>query len=158
MPQLPVRANKRANAARWERLVGAGPGARSFHRVGRRGGRERRFGHRARYLLAERAGEIAGVLPLAEVKSLLFGHALVSLPFCAVAGVAAFDAEAAPALHPAARTLGERRGAGPGGAPSDPEPAQPRPRAARPRGERTGAQPLELRNPAPREPTWPRQD
>ena len=52
------------------------------------------FGHRTHYLVAERGGELAGVLPLAEVKSLLFGHALVSLPFCAVAGVAASDAEA----------------------------------------------------------------
>ena len=54
----------------------------------------------------------------------------MSLPFCAVAGVAASDAEAARALHRAARTLGER----------------------------IGAQHLEIRNPEPREPAWPRQD
>jgi FemAB-related protein (PEP-CTERM system-associated) len=130
MTQLRVRDYERDDAARWEAFVAACPAATFFHRIGWREVIERSFGHRARYLLAERAGEIAGVLPLAEVKSLLFGHALVSLPFCAVAGVAAFDAEAAQALHRAARTLGER----------------------------IGAQHLELRNPAPREPTWPRQD
>ena len=32
---------------------------------------------------------IEGVLPLAEVKSLLFGHTLVSLPFCVYGGIAA---------------------------------------------------------------------
>jgi FemAB-related protein (PEP-CTERM system-associated) len=130
MTQLRVRDYERDDAARWEAFVAACPAATFFHRIGWREVIERCFGHRTRYLLAERAGEISGVLPLAEVKSLLFGHALVSLPFCAVAGVAASDAETARALHRAARTLGER----------------------------VGAQHLELRNPEPREPTWPRQD
>jgi hypothetical protein len=47
------------------------------------------FRHRTHYLLAERGGEIVGVLPLAQVKSRLFGHSLVSLPFCAYGGVLA---------------------------------------------------------------------
>ena len=51
----------------------------------------RAFGHRTHYLLAERGGEISGVLPLAEVKSLLFGHALVSTPFCVYGGILAAD-------------------------------------------------------------------
>ena len=130
MTQLRVRDYGRDDAARWEAFVAACPAATFFHRIGWREVIERCFGHRTRYLLAERAGEIAGVLPLAEVKSLLFGHALVSLPFCAVAGVAAADAEAAHALHRAARALGEH----------------------------IGAQHLEIRNPLPREPAWPRQD
>src|ERR1051326_491481 len=130
MTQLRVRDYERDDAARWEAFVAACPAATFFHRIGWPAVVKGRCGPLSRYLLAERAGEIAGVLPLAEVKSLLFGHALVSLPFCAVAGVAAFDAEAAQALHRAARTLGAR----------------------------IGAQHLELRNPAPREPTWPRQD
>ncbi len=70
------------------------------------------------------------MLPLAEVKSLLFGHALVSLPFCVYGGVAATDPAAVPALHAAARELAGR----------------------------LGVAHLELRNRAAREPEWPRQD
>jgi len=44
---------------------------------------------RTHYLVAERGSEIVGVLPLAEVKSRLFGHALTSLPFCVYGGPAA---------------------------------------------------------------------
>ena len=66
----------------------------------------------------------SGCLPLAEVKSLLFGHALVSLPFCAYGGVAATEADAVKALHGSARELGATLGVG-------------TPRAARPCGARS---------------------
>jgi FemAB-related protein (PEP-CTERM system-associated) len=118
------------DGARWEAFVERSPEATFFHRIGWREILEGCFGHRTHYLLAERDATIVGVLPLAELKSLLFGHALVSLPFCAVAGVAASDPEAAAALHRRAQELGER----------------------------IGAQHLELRNAAPRQPGWPRQD
>jgi len=121
---------RRDDRARWEAFVERCPQATFFHRIGWRDVLERSFGHRAHYLLAERGAELAGVLPLAEVKSLLFGHALASLPFCAVAGVAAADAEAGEALHQAAQALGAR----------------------------LGVQHLELRNAAPRLPLWPRQE
>jgi FemAB-related protein (PEP-CTERM system-associated) len=130
MPQVSVRPYVREDAARWERFVETCAGATFFHRIGWREVLERCFGHRTRYLLAERAGSVVGILPLAEVKSLLFGHALVSLPFCAVAGVASSDPDAVQQLHRAARELGEG----------------------------IGAQHLELRNAAPREPAWPHQD
>ena len=41
------------------------------------------------------AAQIAGVLPLAQVKSLLFGHSLVSLPFAVYGGAAVSDDERA---------------------------------------------------------------
>jgi hypothetical protein len=44
-------------------------------------------------------GEIRGVLPLAQVKSLLFGNALVSTPFCVYGGIVALDADAHAALE-----------------------------------------------------------
>ena len=107
---MPVRVRDFApdDAARWEAFVEHCGEATFFHRIGWRGILERCFGHRTRYLLAERGAELVGVLPLAEVKSLLFGHALVSLPFCAEAGIAASDAEAAAALQEAAQALGGR--------------------------------------------------
>src|SRR4029077_2849455 len=98
MTQLRVRDYGRDDAARWEAFVAACPAATFFHRIGWREVIERCFGHRTRYLLAARVRERPGVLPLAEVKSLLFGHSLVSFPCCAVAGVAPADDEAARAL------------------------------------------------------------
>ena len=130
MTQVRVREYERDDAARWEAFVAVCPQASVFHRIGWREVISRAFGHRTRYLVAERDAKMVGILPLAEVKSFLFGHALVSLPFCAVAGVAADDPEAATALQRAAQALGER----------------------------IGVQHLELRNPVPREPAWPRQD
>jgi hypothetical protein len=105
MTSVRVRDYGRDDAARWEAFVQRCPQASFFHRIGWKEVLERCFGHRTHYLVAERGAELAGVLPLAEVKSLLFGHALVSLPFCAVAGVASSDPEAAAGLQRAARAL-----------------------------------------------------
>jgi FemAB-related protein (PEP-CTERM system-associated) len=127
---LCIRRAARADEARWDAFVERCPEATFFHRIGWKGVLEGSFGHRTHYLLAERGDAVVGVLPLAEVKSLLFGHALVSLPFCAVAGVAATEPEAAAALHAVAQDIA----AG------------------------LGVEHLELRNPAPRLPQWPRQD
>ena len=49
------------------------------------------FRHRTHYLVARRNGEVCGVLPLAEIRSRLFGHSLVSLPFAVYGGPAADD-------------------------------------------------------------------
>ncbi|MCP2938018.1 hypothetical protein NK983_35520, partial [Salmonella enterica subsp. enterica serovar Typhimurium] len=62
------------------------------------------------YLLAERGGRICGVLPLAQVKSRLFGHSLVSLPFGVYGGVAADDDEAARALETEAQRIAQLLG------------------------------------------------
>ena len=100
--------------AAWDRYVRAAPDATFFHQLGWRWLVERCFGHRAHYLVARRShqGEsrIAGVLPLFEMKSLLFGHSLVSIPFAIGGGVAADDAETAGALLAEAKSLAERVG------------------------------------------------
>ena len=57
------------------------------------------FGHRSHYLLAESGDRIVGILPLAEVKSVLFGHALVSTPFCVYGGIVAENEAAHRALE-----------------------------------------------------------
>ena len=56
------------------------------------------LGHEPHVLTAKRNGQVAGVLPLALVKSLLFGRFLVSLPYVNSAGVIAEDEPAAAAL------------------------------------------------------------
>ncbi|HEX7986832.1 MAG TPA: FemAB family XrtA/PEP-CTERM system-associated protein, partial [Duganella sp.] len=61
-------------------------------------------------LYAESAGKIRAILPLAQVKSLLFGNTLCSLPFCVYGGIAATDAQAAAAVDREAQALAARLG------------------------------------------------
>ncbi|MDN3920449.1 FemAB family XrtA/PEP-CTERM system-associated protein [Roseateles violae] len=117
-------------ARRWDAFVFACPQASFFHRAGWLKLVEQQFGHQGFFLYAERDGEIVGVLPLAQNKSLLFGHALVSLPFGVYGGIAAVDEAAANALEAEAQRIAQE----------------------------LGAEHLEFRNVAPRHPDWPRQD
>ena len=102
-----VRELEPADFPRWDDFVSSCPGASFFHRAGWKSVIERAFGHRASFLYAEAGGRIEGVLPLAEVSSILFGHALVSLPFCVYGGVAAGSERARRALDVAAVGLAE---------------------------------------------------
>ena len=64
------------------------PGATPFHLPAWSKAVERACGQRARYLVAEHAnGAIAGVLPLTEMRSALFGRSLVSAGFAVGGGV-----------------------------------------------------------------------
>jgi len=127
---LTVRGYRSEDRARWEQFVLQCPEATFFHRIGWKDILEEELRHRCHYLLAEREGRIAGVLPLAEVKSLMFGHALVSLPFAAYGGAAAEDAEVTKVLHEAA--VWTARG--------------------------LGVTHLELRDRTLKQPSWPQQD
>ncbi|HRV77583.1 MAG TPA: FemAB family PEP-CTERM system-associated protein [Thauera sp.] len=134
MDRLPIVVNllKGEDAPRWDDFVRRCPQATFFHLSAWRDLMEEVFDHRTFYLYAERAGDIVGVLPLAEVRSRLFGHALVSLPFCVYGGIAtAEDAgpETLHALESKAETLAQA----------------------------LGVQHLEYRNLQPRHEEWPRQ-
>ncbi len=104
-------AQDKAASARWDAFVLAHPQATFFHRSGWLRVIERVFGHRGFYLYAERDGAIEGVLPLAEVKSRLFGHAVTSLPFAVYGGVAALNDDAAAALEAEAEKIARGQGA-----------------------------------------------
>ena len=86
-------------ARRWDAFVQACPDATFFHLSAWQRLLHRVFGHEGYFFYAERDGRIEGVLPLAENKSRLFGHALVSLPFAVYGGVAATTPQAAQALE-----------------------------------------------------------
>jgi FemAB-related protein (PEP-CTERM system-associated) len=100
--------------AKWDRYVRQTPGATFFHQLGWRWLVERTFGHRAHYLLARRGERITGVLPMFELKSRLFGHSLVSIPFAIgggiVSGDGADDPESEQLLLDQARRLADDRG------------------------------------------------
>jgi FemAB-related protein (PEP-CTERM system-associated) len=99
-----------SNAAAWDRFVAAMPGGTFFHRAGWAQVVETAFGHATHYSFTERDGAITGVLPLARVKTRLFGDTLISVPFCVYGGPLAADAESAATLVAHAATLGARTG------------------------------------------------
>lgn len=127
---IQVHRMRSADRPRWDAFVDSCPDATIFHRSEWRDLIEGVFRHRAHFLFAQRNGEFAGVLPLVEVKSRLFGHSMTSLPFAVYGGCASRDADAIAALHRAANALARE----------------------------VGAAHLELRNREQREPSWPTQD
>ncbi len=101
-----------SDIARWDAFVDGCPEATFFHRAGWKEVIERAFGHSTYFLMAESGDAIEGVLPLARLRSRLFGDALVSLPFAVYGGIAASTEQAADALDKAAQVLAERLGVG----------------------------------------------
>lgn len=67
--------------AEWDRWVEQAPGMTHFHRFGWLEVIRRSLGHDTVALAAREEGALVGVLPLVRVKSLLFGHYLMSMPF-----------------------------------------------------------------------------
>jgi FemAB-related protein (PEP-CTERM system-associated) len=90
---------------RWDAFVASCPEATFFHLTGWKNVLENVLGHPTCYLYAESSRGIEGVLPLAHVRSRLFGNALVSTPFCVCGGVAATSEEARRALEDEAERL-----------------------------------------------------
>ncbi len=119
-----------ADRAAWDAYVEAHPEGTFFHRSGWMDAIEQGFGHRCHHLLARRDGRIVGVLPLGEIRSRLFGHSLISTPFCVYGGPVADDRTVEDALIESACDLAER----------------------------LGVDYLELRNRRPMRPDWPRKD
>jgi len=119
-----------ATASRWDMFVDHCSEATFFHRSAWQKIITDVFRHHAYFLYAEDEIGIRGILPLAHVKSRLFGNALVALPFAVYGGIAAVDGEAVAVLENAARELASS----------------------------LGVDHLEFRNVAPRHPEWPTQD
>lgn len=96
------------DSGRWDQFVMSHPDATFFHRSGWKTVIEKAFGHKTWFLYAEQNGELQGILPLAEVKSLLFGHSLSALPFCVYGGVVAKNDLTREQLELAAQKLAEQ--------------------------------------------------
>jgi FemAB-related protein (PEP-CTERM system-associated) len=105
MSQLVVKPLAEGDRARWDAFVTASADATFCHRAGWQEVIRRAFGHRTHYVYSERDGAITGVLPLTEIRSRLFGHALVSNAFGVYGGPVAADGESLTALIDHASTL-----------------------------------------------------
>lgn len=103
----------RADFAAIEGFVRAQPAATPFHLPQWTATTARACRQRPRYLVAERGdGSVAGVLPLLELRSRLFGSALVSTGFGTDGGILAEAPGAIAALASGAWDLAERIGVG----------------------------------------------
>ncbi|MDE2515314.1 MAG: FemAB family PEP-CTERM system-associated protein [Rhodospirillales bacterium] len=108
---LRIAALDAARRPAWDAFVAAHPQASFFHRSLWLDVIDRAMGHTPQALIAEQDGAIAAILPLVAVKSRLFGHRLVSLPFCVQGGLLSIDPAADAALEQAAIALMDRSGA-----------------------------------------------
>ncbi|MGE0222893.1 MAG: FemAB family XrtA/PEP-CTERM system-associated protein [Acetobacteraceae bacterium] len=107
-----IRPLSPASAPAWDEFVHAKSDGTFFHLAAWADVIESAFRHRTHYVFAERDGAISGVLPLVQLKTLLFGHSLVSNPFCVYGGPLAADPESLAALEAHAAALQDRTGAG----------------------------------------------
>ncbi len=92
----------------WDDYVKAHADGTFFHLIGWKNVIEKSFGHPCFYLTAIEDKQIVGVVPLVEVKSALFGHALVSTPFCVYGGILADNEDVHRALEKEACQLAEK--------------------------------------------------
>jgi serine/alanine adding enzyme len=100
-----------ASGAEWDACASRSGGFTHFHRHGWKGVIESVFGHECLYLGArDEGGSLAAVLPLVRVKSVVFGHYLVSMPFLNYGGPIGSDAGIV-ALAEAAVAEADRSGA-----------------------------------------------
>ncbi|SHG03288.1 FemAB-related protein, PEP-CTERM system-associated [Desulfacinum infernum DSM 9756] len=112
---LKIRKITESDRAAWDAYVASHPGGTPFHTTAWKRAVEASFGHRSSYLVAEdfhRTGQtpsVVGVLPLFEMRSRLFGHYFLSVPFAETGGALADSPEVERALIDHAAELSAER-------------------------------------------------
>ncbi len=96
----------------WTGYVDGHPEATFFHRWQWRELMVDPWRHAPHFLIARREQRVVGVLPLAHMKTRLFGSQLVGLPFCVYGGPLCDDAQALQALDERATAIAHDLGAG----------------------------------------------
>jgi FemAB-related protein (PEP-CTERM system-associated) len=72
---------------RWDEYVTNSGSSTCYHLTGWKSVIERSFGHKTYYLFSEKDSNINGVLPLIQLKSMLFGNFMISLPYVNYGGI-----------------------------------------------------------------------
>ncbi|NVK54908.1 MAG: FemAB family PEP-CTERM system-associated protein [Alteromonadaceae bacterium] len=91
----------------WDQYVLAHSEGSFFHLSGWKTVIENTFKHQCHFLFAVQQNKIVGILPLVQQKSILFGHTLVSTPFCVYGGAIADSDAIRISLEDAALKLGQ---------------------------------------------------
>lgn len=89
----------------WDHFVRSSPGGTVFHLSAWKRAVQEVFRHTPHYLLVSEGDEIRAVLPLFEVRGLLSGHVLISVPYGVYGGLCGTDPMARKALLEEARRL-----------------------------------------------------
>jgi len=106
-----VTAAGTADAGAWDAFVASHPDASVYHRYAWRAFLEAACGCETHYLLArDAAGRVTGVLPIARLRSVLFGDFLVSLPYFNYGGPLAETEAVEAAMLAGAAALAGRLG------------------------------------------------
>src|SRR5438046_10527242 len=83
----------------WDAFVRSMPGGSPFHLLAWKRAVEQSFGHRQHYLMAVGDHGIEGVLPLFEVRGLLGGRGLISVPYAVYGAICVRSAPALKMLY-----------------------------------------------------------
>lgn len=108
---IDVRAVEDRDEAAWERFLADRSVAHHAYAWSWKKVLPEVFGHRAYYLIAEErsdagAVKVVGILPMFLLKSILFGRALISVPYLNAGGILADTAEIADLLRERAERVG----------------------------------------------------
>lgn len=95
----------------WDAFVLSRPDGIAYHLFAWKMAIEKAYGFHGVYLLAERGGEVCGVLPMIYMKGSFFAGKMVSLPYCDAGGCLACDVATGEALLATARDVATREGA-----------------------------------------------
>jgi serine/alanine adding enzyme len=108
---MSVRLAETIDEMNWDGFVSRSLDSSCYHLMGWKKVVENSFGHKTFYLVSENGGrEIDGVLPLVQLKSLLFGNFMVSLPFFNYGGVCSSDRSTKEVLIKEAAAIAESNG------------------------------------------------
>ena len=82
-----IKKISKADEIAWDNYVTKHPSGTVFHLTAWKRVVEKTFGHKAHYLTKKKNGYIKGICPIFELKSILFGHSFISIPFAELGGV-----------------------------------------------------------------------
>lgn len=107
-----IRLYREEDKNEWDGYVAASTHATAYHQLAWKQVIEKSFGQRAYYLVSEDGkGKIDGILPLVQLKSLVFGNFFVSLPYFNYGGICANRPEISQALLQEAIRVAREAGA-----------------------------------------------
>ncbi len=105
---MKIRLATDIDGSAWDSYVLKHADGLAYHQFAWKNAVEDAYHFDARYLLAEKQGELCGVLPMIDFKLPLLGRSFVSLPYCDVGGCLADSSEIEQALVDEAKKLAQQ--------------------------------------------------
>jgi serine/alanine adding enzyme len=90
---MAIQLLRNEDKGRWDEFITNSSASSCYHLTGWKDVIERSFGHNTFYLMEQEGNDVRGVLPLVQLKSVLFGNFMVSLPYFNYGGICADTGE-----------------------------------------------------------------